>query len=212
MLLGPAADTLRSRTGGERDGGFLGTHRRLGTRPPYSPLRSSHQPRRTTEDTQLRGSEKPAGGLTVGMRALDQVCLAPVPTLPPSHWPSEHTRNRLFSVTSQHGSHALFHPVRTGAGPSASSQVPGSANRVQEELAFEGASPPCPPPCPHLHPGSLGSSLLHKSKRHCLSIHHPPPRNAQTPAPACSPEPQSVGQGHGMLRTEGTLQSRPPGP
>lgn len=103
-------------------------------------------------------------------------------------------------------------PCEDGCWPPASSQVPGSADRGQEELAFEGASTPFLLPSPCLHPVGTGSSLLNKSKFYCWSVHHPPLQNVQPPAPVHSPGAESTGHGQDLVSTEGTSQRRPPGP
>lgn len=125
---------------------------------------------------------------------------------------SRNAQGIAFPPKQQRGGLALLRPMNMGAGPSASSQVPGSADRGQEELAFEGASTPFPLPSPCFHPVGTGSSLLDKSKFYCWSVHHSPLQNGQPPAPAHSQGAESTGHGQDLVRTEGTSQRRSPGP
>lgn len=98
-----------------------------------------------------------------------------------------------------------------GAGPSASPQVPGSTNRSQENLLLKRchiASPSFTPATHHVPPpapGGTRSSLLHKSKFHCPSVHHPPPQSMPPPALA-TPGIGAHRQGHSVPRAEGTSQ------
>lgn len=102
----------------------------------------------------------------------------------PTHWTwKTHEESVAFSqITPLAWKAHPFLPCEDHGWPLCILSGPGSANRGQEKLAFEGAEH-------HFHPGfclsprGMGSSLLHKSKPHCrvfITLLHK--------TPICSPD------------------------